>query len=75
MRFDASSHHARAWKYYEVRPSSKSKKPATTDGRYCVWDEPHGDYLYTDAWVKKLVKDLAVPEHFSAVVGHLPEKL
>lgn len=75
VRFDASSHHARAWKYYKVRPSGGAAKPAATDERYCVWDEPHYDYLYTDAWVKKLIKALADPQKFSEIVGHPPDAL
>jgi hypothetical protein len=75
VRFDAPSHHMRAWKHYEVRPRWGAAKCETTNERYCVWDEPHEDYLYTEAWVKKLIKDLADPAKFSAVVGHPPEKL
>jgi len=75
VRFDAASHHARAWKFYKVRPPWNGTKPETTDERYCLWDEPHRDYLYTEAWVKKLIKELANPQQFAAVVGHLPEKL
>lgn len=74
-RFDAPSHHARAWKYYKVHPPWGAKKREKTVERYCVWDEPHEDYLYTDAWVKKLICDLADPERFAAVVGHPPERL
>jgi hypothetical protein len=39
------------------------------------WDEPHGDYLYTDAWVRRLVRDLANPARFKAVTGSAPRKL
>jgi hypothetical protein len=41
-----------------------------TDTRYCVWDEPHNDYLYTDAWVRKLVRDLADRWKFEEVTAH-----
>lgn len=54
----STSHHTAAWRHYEVRPPSGADRPELTDDRYCVWDEPHSDYLYTDAWVKKLVRDL-----------------
>jgi len=40
-----------------------------------VCDEPHRDYLYTDAWVDKLVRDLRDPVTFEAVTGHAPEPL
>jgi len=65
-------HHVSAWRYYDVRPDKHAARPEITDDRYCVWDEPHKDYLYTDAWVKKLAKDLADPEAFEEVTGKRP---
>lgn len=75
IRFHHASHHHRAALHYEVRPAAGSARPELTDGRYCVWDELHGDYLYTEAWVKKLVKELADPAVFEAIIGHPPELL
>ena len=75
VRFDAPSHHTRAWKYYEVRPEWTASNHEATDERYCVWDEPHEDYLYTEAWVRKLIRDLANPQKFADVVGHAPQPL
>jgi hypothetical protein len=49
--------HVDAWKRHGVRPPGNAKDPAATDPRYCVWDEPHGDYLYTDAWTRKLIRE------------------
>jgi Domain of unknown function (DUF3644) len=49
--------HTAAWKRYRVRPERGATDPAATDERYCVYDEPHDDYIYTDAWIKKLVRD------------------
>jgi hypothetical protein len=50
--------HTAAWKRHGVRPSRGASDPAATDARYAVWDEPHGDYLYTQAWVAKLIKEV-----------------
>jgi hypothetical protein len=50
-------------------------RPELTDDRYSVYDEPHDDYLYTDAWVKKLVKELADPATFKEVTGKAPQSL
>jgi hypothetical protein len=55
-----------------VRPDKHAEHPELTNERYCVWDEPHGDYLYTEAWVKKLVKDLRDPKKFKLVTTHAP---
>ena len=72
VRFNVFAHHTRAWHYYEVRPDRHAQRPELTDQRYCLWDEPHGDYLYTDAWVRKLVKDLGDPKRFEEVTTHAP---
>jgi hypothetical protein len=51
------SDHTRAWKRHAVRPPSDGDDPAATDSRYSIWDEPHHDYLYTEAWVRKLIRE------------------
>lgn len=71
--FTTHRHHTPAWRHYKVRPPSGAARPALTESRYCVYDEPHRDYLYTDAWVRKLARDLRDPEMFETVTGHAPE--
>jgi len=51
------SDHTSAWKRHAVRPPSDGDDPAATDPRYSIWDEPHRDYLYTEAWVRKLIRE------------------
>jgi hypothetical protein len=51
------SDHTSAWKRHAVRPPSDAADPAATDSRYSIWDEPHRDYLYTEAWVRKLIRE------------------
>ena len=75
VRFAASSDHVRAWKHYRVRPESGAANPTGTDARYCVWDEAHGDYVYTDAWIRKLATELADRGKFLEVIGHDPVPL
>jgi hypothetical protein len=72
VRFTASSDHVRAWKHYGVRPETGDAHPERTDARYCVYDEPHRDYVYTDAWITKLTTELAAPAKFEEVIGHVP---
>jgi hypothetical protein len=73
VKFSNLGHHVPAWRFYNVRPDKHATRPELTDERYCVYDEPHSDYLYTDAWVRKPVKDLADPETFERVAGNEPE--
>jgi hypothetical protein len=61
--------HTSAWRHFGVRPPTDADRPELTDERYCVWDEPHGDYLYTEAWVKKLIKDLKDPDTYEDITG------
>lgn len=75
VKFTPSSDHVRAWRHYGVRPASGEANPTRTDSRYCVWDEAHGDYVYTDAWIRHLTDDLADSATFAAVIGHAPVPL
>lgn len=54
------THHAWAFRFHKVRPPAtkdKSAKPKT-DPRYCIYDEGHDDYVYTEAWVALLLREL-----------------
>ena len=46
--------------------------PYQTDGRYCVYDEPFGTYVYTSAWVKRILKDIGTVEKYRSFFGHGP---
>lgn len=69
VKFTNTGDHVAAWRYYKLRPDKHAARPELTDDRYCVWDEPHKDYVYTDAWVKKLTRELADPETFERVTA------
>ncbi|MGH7736275.1 MAG: DUF3644 domain-containing protein [Candidatus Tyrphobacter sp.] len=51
-------HHTLAWRAYAIRPRSNATDPASTDARFAVYDRAHRDYLYTEAWVERLIRDL-----------------
>jgi hypothetical protein len=72
IKFTATSDHAKAWRHFKVRPAAGDGNPTRTKAQYCVWDEPHGDYVYTDAWVKLLIKELSDEKRFKKVIGHAP---
>lgn len=48
--------HTMCWRHYKIRPPSKSDNPEQTETRYCVYDKRHGDYGYTEQWVKFLIE-------------------
>lgn len=70
-RFTTNAH-SRAWRYFKIRPGAGAKKPDQTQGQYCVYDKAHNDYLYTDAWVDKLIAEMSDPARFQAVTGFAP---
>ncbi len=67
-------HHTRAWQYFKIRPQGGDARPEKTDQKYCHYDEPHGDYLYTEAWVKKIIEALKDERGFTKVVGLAPKR-
>jgi hypothetical protein len=50
--------HTRCWRHFRVRPPSGYPNPEQTDTKYCVYDKRHGDYSYTDEWVRFLTAKL-----------------
>ena len=59
--------HERCWKRYGVRPLSGSKTPAATKEKYCMYDEPHKDYLYTPAWIEYLIEKMKVVGEYESL--------
>lgn len=59
--------HTRSWKKYNVRPLGNADQPEKTNQDYCIYDQPHDDYLYTDAWVEFLIKDLSDEAKFNSL--------
>lgn len=51
----SQSNHTDLWKAFSVRPDTKSEAKFDTLTKYCVYDEPHNDYLYTLEWVDFIV--------------------
>jgi len=52
------SWHTAMWQKYKVRPSSVAEDKSNCKTEYCIYDSPHGDYLYTDKWVELLKTQL-----------------
>jgi hypothetical protein len=66
--FTVSAHTA-AWRHFRVRPPSSDPHPERTAAQYCVWDRVHRDYVYTDAWVERLVEVFADLARYQDIVG------
>lgn len=50
--------HTLLWKHFGIRPSGRGGHRTATDARYCVYDEPFRSYVYTEAWVEKIVREV-----------------
>lgn len=64
--------HAAAWRHFKVRPAYGAAKPHECQTDFCVYDEPHKDYVYTAAWVAKCVEAFSNPDTFRAITGRAP---
>jgi hypothetical protein len=68
-KFTASSHHARAARFYKARPNRGEDK-RKTNPKYCHYDEAHDDYVYTDEWVRFLESEMAKAGQYEKVMQY-----
>ena len=61
----AAHHHTCLWTIFGIRPKKGDPDPFATDVRFCHYDEPHGDYVYQEAWVEFIV-NLIQQHHWTA---------
>jgi len=50
--------HRRFWLKYMVRPKGNAENKTQTNPKFCSYDEPHGDYLYTQDWIDFLLEKM-----------------
>lgn len=59
--------HTRCWKKYAVRPNNGDTNPSNTDTKYCIYDEPSGQYRYTKAWTDFLIDKMQIDDEYSGL--------
>lgn len=69
--FDTNKH-AEIWTRLKVRPAKDSPNPTRTETRYCVYNEPFRNYLYTLAWVQRVVEEIGTVEKYREFFGREP---
>lgn len=47
--------HSLLWKAFDIRPSGSDSWPNKTNEEFCIYDDPHKDYVYSLEWVKLLI--------------------
>lgn len=70
-----STIHTKCWRFFKVRPPTKSTNPSDTLPKYCVYDQPHNDYLYTQEWVDMLVDRLKDEVFFQSFYKKGPDQV
>ncbi|GAA1899503.1 hypothetical protein GCM10009716_06660 [Streptomyces sodiiphilus] len=72
FRFRASVEHVEMWKRLEIRPAKGSGAPHATDTRYCSYNEAFDQYVYTEAWIGKILREIGTVEKYRAFFGREP---
>lgn len=52
----SQNNHTDLWKAFNIRPANNSNTKFDTIAKFCIYDDAHKDYLYTDQWVEFLAK-------------------
>lgn len=71
-KFNASYHHAKCWKYYKIRPEKGDPNPEKTNEKYCYYDKPFEQYVYTQEWIDFLIEELRDKEKYKEIFGRYP---
>lgn len=72
FEFTLHGHHTKMWQRLGVRPAPGAVKPHRTDARYCLYDEAVGIYVYTEAWVRRIVEEIGTIEKYRTFFGREP---
>ncbi len=74
FRFRPFAEFPAAWKTLQVRPPKgvSLRERRKTDERYCIYDEPHNDYVYTQAYVDLLIGRCTTEAGFRDIIGWSP---
>ncbi len=54
--------HVVLYKLFGIRPPNGAEDPFDTQAELCLYDEPHNDYVYQDAWVDFLIHFMQTTE-------------
>jgi hypothetical protein len=65
-------HHTLAWKMYKIRKAGKEAK--NCNSKYCHFDEPHQDYVYTQEWIDFLIKKLSSENEYRKLLASSKNK-
>lgn len=64
--------HTQCWRHFRVRPPGGANDPAATRADFCRWNAAFQQYVYTEAWLKFLIRKLSDRATYSQVTGQAP---
>lgn len=67
-----TNHFVAAWRALGVRPAVGDVHPEKTDEKYCLYDERHKDYGYTEAYIARLVRECKTEAGFRQLLQTAP---
>ncbi|MFF9867291.1 hypothetical protein ACF1G0_18010 [Streptomyces sp. NPDC013953] len=70
--FHACREHVEMWKRLGIRPVKGSDNPYGAVARYCSYNEAFDQYVYTQAWIRKIVREAGTVEKYRAFFGREP---
>lgn len=59
--------HTRCWKKYAVRPNNGDANASNTVTKYCIYDEPSGQYRYTKEWTEFLIEKMQNDDEYNGL--------
>ncbi len=62
-KFITQNLHTTLYKLFEIRPAIGADDPFDTQAEFCLYDEPHNDYVYQDSWVSFLIHFIQTTNH------------
>lgn len=70
-----TSDHTRLWQHFELHSRGwTAPDGGETVSEFCVPNEPTKQYVYTPAWVEKIVREVGTAEKYAAFFGRTPRK-
>ncbi|MFE3884553.1 DUF3644 domain-containing protein [Streptomyces lydicus] len=72
FEFSPFSEHVHMWQQLKVHPLKNSCDPYATDAKYCVYSEAFDAYLYTEAWVNRIIMEIGTVEKYRMFFGKGP---
>jgi hypothetical protein len=74
FEFHVQPEHTEMWRRLGVRPATKAADPYNTVDKYCIYSDVFDAYVYTDAWVAKIVRKIGTEDKYRAFFGKEPRK-